>query len=65
MKMQDKILEAVLENRASIEKVDKRVSRLEVLFEQAFLKLDGFLTVLDRHETEITALRSRYERLSA
>ena len=64
MNTQDKILNVVLENQSNIAKLDGRVSRLENLVEKTFKKIDDFLILINRHEAEICALRSRYERLS-
>ena len=64
MDIQDKILSTVLDLQSDIVGVKDRLTRVENIAEQVFNKMDGFLVVLNRHEAEIAALRSRYERLN-
>ena len=82
--MQEKILNAILDNQESIQglgvkfealtttvadigiKVDdqsEKMTRFEDMQNNTYNKIDGFLTVINRHEAEISALRAKYERL--
>jgi len=59
MDIQDKILNAVLDTQTDVKHLNDRVSHVEEVQQMTYLKLDGFLTLIDRHESEIAALRSR------
>lgn len=63
MDTQDKILNIVLDTQESIKDLTQRVSHVEETQDKTFNRLDGFLTIIDRYESEISALKSKYERL--
>ncbi|OIO52377.1 hypothetical protein COY93_01455 [Candidatus Uhrbacteria bacterium CG_4_10_14_0_8_um_filter_58_22] len=63
MDIQDKILNAVLETQSDIQELKGRVEHIEDVNAKTYDKLDGFLTLIDRHESEIAALRAKFERL--
>lgn len=63
MDIQDKILDAVLDTQSDVKELTNRVGHVEDVQEKTYSKLDGFLTLIDRHEAELAALRSKYERL--
>ena len=52
MDIQDKILNAVLESQSDIKELKDRVGPIEEVQQKTYDKLDGFLTLIDRHEAE-------------
>ena len=60
----DQILSIVLDIQTHVGKLEERISRLEEAHEKVFNKLDEFLTLIHRHESEIAALRNAYDRLN-
>jgi len=63
MDTQDKILNIVLDTQESIKDLSQRVVHVEETQNKTYDRLDGFLTIIDRYESEIAALKSKYERL--
>lgn len=52
----DKVAVLALDNQENVQKLDTRMARMEDSQEKMFNKIDGFLTVLNRHESEIAGL---------
>ncbi len=63
MDLQDKILSAVLDIQVDVKDLKGRMERSEVLQERVYDKLDGFMILINRHEAEIAAVRSKLQRL--
>ena len=61
--IQDKILLAVLDNQEAIKALGSRLDRIEAIMEKSYSRMDDFLRLIDRHEAEIAAMRSAYQRL--
>ena len=59
----DRILVAVVDIQAKQGELIARVTHLEDQHARTYEKIDGFLVLIQRHEAEIAALRSAYERL--
>lgn len=62
---QDKMISEIIDMKSDIKGLDKRVSCLETMQGALYNKIDGFLSLINRHEAEIAAVRSRFERLEA
>ncbi|MBP9695572.1 MAG: hypothetical protein KBD73_04195 [Candidatus Magasanikbacteria bacterium] len=60
----DKILSIVLDNQADMKDVKSRIGNIEDVQNKTFNKLDGFLSLIQKHEIEIAALRLAVSRLS-
>lgn len=63
MDLQDKILSAVLDIQVDVKDLKSRMERSETLQERVYDKLDGFMILINRHEAEIAAVRSKLQRL--
>ena len=63
MELQDKILDAVLDIQVDVKDLKGRMERTETLQERVYDKLDGFMILMNRHEAEIAAVRSKLQRL--
>lgn len=63
MDIQDKILSAVLDNQEAIRGINSRLIRLENIAERTFNKIDEFLVLINRHQAEIAAVRSKMLRI--
>lgn len=65
--MNDKLLNTILAKIVTIEDTvsdtSRRVQHVEDIQTKLYDKLDGFLALIQRHETELASLRSAYERL--
>lgn len=61
----DRILGTVLDIQARQGELIARVTHLEEQHARTFEKIDGFLVLIQRHESEIAALRSAHQRLEA
>lgn len=59
----DRVEYKVIDVDAKQDELIKKVSHLEDQHSQIFNKIDGFLVLIQRHEAEIAALRSAYQRL--
>lgn len=59
----DKILVTVLDVQDRVVRVEDDVAQIKKQQQTAFNTLDGFMHHLDRHETELTALRAADQRL--
>ena len=53
----------VVDIKEGQEGMDRRLRRLEDITEKSFRKLDAFLTLVKKQESELAALRHMYERL--
>lgn len=63
MDIQDRILAVVVNTQEDVKDLKERVVHLEDTNDRTFNKLDGFLVLINRYESEIAALRSSYMRL--
>ncbi len=59
----DRLENLALDTRDDVAIVKVRVSNLERQHEQTFKRVDDFLVLVNRHESEIAASRSAYDRL--
>ena len=64
MDTQDKILHTVLDIQVDLKDVKDRLQSIEKRQSQTFDKIDGFLVLINRYETEIAALRLGQQRLT-
>jgi hypothetical protein len=58
----NRILTVTLDIQTTVTELGQRVARLEDASDRTFDKIDGFLVLVQRHEAEISALRSAYDR---
>jgi predicted nucleic acid-binding Zn-ribbon protein len=63
MDIQDQILSTVLDTQGDVKDLKERVGKMESVQEKVYDKLDGFMILINRHEAEISAVRSKLERL--
>ncbi|MCC6639253.1 hypothetical protein IT409_01695 [Candidatus Falkowbacteria bacterium] len=63
MEMQEKILNAILDTQSTVTDMNERLARVEDVQGNMYNRIDGFLTLINKHEAEIAGLRSKYERL--
>lgn len=59
----DKILIVVLEMQEQQKDISDRLHKMENSMDLLYNRIDQFLHMVDRHEAEIAALRSAYQRL--
>lgn len=64
MQQMDRLLAITLHIQEKTDGLDERVGRLEQAHEKTYNKIDGFISFLQRNETETFALRGAYDRLS-
>ena len=63
MDMQDKILSTVLDTQRDVQEIRERIARMDDVQDKVYFKLDGFMILINRHEDEIAAVRSKLQRL--
>ena len=63
MDIQDKILSAVLDIQGDVQDLKERMGKMEDVQGRVCDKLDSFMILINRHEAEIAAVRSKLERL--
>ncbi|HBK34148.1 TPA: hypothetical protein DEP34_00130 [Candidatus Uhrbacteria bacterium] len=63
MDIQDKILSAVLDIQGDVKDLKERMGKMEDVQGRVCDKLDSFMILINRHEAEIAAVRSKLERL--
>lgn len=63
MDLQDKILSAVIDIQTDVKDLKMKVGTMEHVQNRVYDRLDGFMILVNRHEAEIAAVRSRLQRL--
>lgn len=59
----DKIIVAVLDNKQEIGDIKVELKTMRENQDRTYLRIDEFMTLIDRHEAEIAALRAKTDRL--
>lgn len=59
----DKVLNLAVETNSKQGEIVARLTHLEDQHSHTFEKIDGFLTLINRHESEIAALRASMDRM--
>jgi|WetSurMetagenome_2_1015567.scaffolds.fasta_scaffold1839738_1 hypothetical protein len=59
----DQIYNIVIETQSGVSDLRSRVGHVEDVIDKTYNKFDEFMTIVNRYESEIAAIRMKYERL--